>query len=95
VVQNCLACGPASRASIDRGDVIRSIDGKKVLGDGIEAALRGNDLPGSRVQITLEKNTTVSHMVSPKISCAMFFVHVSYSDVQNLSWPCRRGKFST
>ena len=61
MVESMLPGGPAHASQkIDKGDRIVQVDGKKVVGADLLAAITGSDVPGSIVNFTIEKRKVVS-----------------------------------
>lgn len=61
MVESMLPGGPAHASQkIDKGDRIVQVDGKKVVGVDLLAAITGSDVPGSVVNFTIEKRKVVS-----------------------------------
>ena len=61
MVESMLPGGPAHASQkIDKGDRIVQVNGKRVMGVDLLAAITGSDVPGSVVNFTIEKRKVVS-----------------------------------
>jgi hypothetical protein len=58
-VQNTLIGGP-SAGLVEKGDVLLRIDGESVTEDDVVAKLKGCDIPGSQILITVDRRGSVS-----------------------------------
>jgi S1-C subfamily serine protease len=55
-VDNVVVGGPADNSKqLARGDVILSIDGNEVRNENVLLAMKGNDVPGSSVDISIAR----------------------------------------
>ena len=57
VIDNLLTGGPAANSKkMEKGDTILRVDGKSCTSDNVLHLLRGEDVPGSLVVLTLQRN---------------------------------------
>ena len=72
-VTTCMIGGPAFNSKqVHKNDVIIAIDGQEVTGPEILGLLIGNDKPGSFVELTLKRASSVG----PCLFCFMILVDV-------------------
>jgi hypothetical protein len=64
-VENTLIGGPAF-GNLMKGDILVKVDGHPVSEDNILSELRGNDIPGSKVVLTVRR--IKSDTVSPRVT---------------------------
>ena len=64
-VQNTLMGGP-SAGLIEKGDVLLRVDGESVTENDVVAKLRGSDIPGSQILITVDRRGSTSPRSSTK-----------------------------